>query len=139
MGKSSIKFINFFNNISNNISRRYIIGNKYFMFNTSKYKIDFAAVSRAVKSPIAILEDIQNNVNSRHLQNFQKEDKTIHKLSSIEMHTTVSGTTRKKRKIDTVASTNGFHKKVIELFITALVAKISKAFNLSELLVLQLC
>ena len=108
------------------------------MFNTSKYKIDFAAVSRAVKSPIAILEDIQNNVNSRHLQNFQK-DKTIQKLSSIEMHTTVSGTTRKKRKIDTVASTNGFHKKVIELFITALVAKISKAFNLSELLVLQLC
>ena len=53
------------------------------------------------------------------------------------MHTTVSGTSRKKRKIDTVASTNEFHKKVIKAFITALVAEISKVFDLSELLVLQ--
>ena len=53
------------------------------------------------------------------------------------MRTTVSGTTRKKLKIDTVASTNEFHEKVIKPFITALVAEISQAFDLSELPVLQ--
>ena len=94
---------------------------------------DFAAVSQAVKSNVAILEDIQNNVNSTHLQNFKKADEIIQKLSTIEMRTTVSGTTRKKCKIDTVASTNEFHKKVIKPFITALVAEISQAFDLSEL------
>ena len=36
MGKLSIKFINLFDDISNNISWRYIIGNIYLMFNTSK-------------------------------------------------------------------------------------------------------
>ena len=46
------------------------------------------------------------------------------------MRTTVSGTTRKKRKIDTVASTNGFHKKVIRPLITILIAEISQAFDL---------
>ena len=53
------------------------------------------------------------------------------------MYTMVSGTTRKKHKIDTVASTNEFHKKVIKPFITALVAEISQASDLSELPVLQ--
>ena len=53
------------------------------------------------------------------------------------MHTTFSGTTRKKHKIDNVASANEFHKKVVKPFITALVAEISQVFNLSELLVLQ--
>ena len=81
---------------------------------------DFAAVSRAVKSTIAILEDIQNNVNSTHLQNFKKADEIIQKLSTTEMHTTVSGTMRRKRKIDNVASTNEFQEKVIKPFITAL-------------------
>ena len=38
---------------------------------------DFVAVSRAVKSTIAILEDIQNNVNSTHLQNFKKAEEII--------------------------------------------------------------
>ena len=57
---------------------------------------DFAAVSQAVKSTIAILEDIQNNVNSTHLQNLKKANKIIQKLSTIEVHTSVSGTTRKK-------------------------------------------
>ena len=57
---------------------------------------DFAAVSQAVKSTIAILEDIQNNVNSAHLQNLKKANKIIQKLSTIEVHTSVSGTTRKK-------------------------------------------
>ena len=57
---------------------------------------DFAAVSQAVKSTIAILEDIQNNVNSTHLQNLKKTNKIIQKLSTIEVHTSVSGTTRKK-------------------------------------------
>ena len=61
---------------------------------------DFAAVSWAVKSTKAILKDIQNNVNSTHLHNFKKADKIIQKLSTIEMHTTVSGTTKKKSKID---------------------------------------
>ena len=98
---------------------------------------DFAAVSRAVKSTIAILEDIQNNINSTYLQNFKKADKIIQKLSTIEMCTTVSGTTRKKHKIDTVASTNKFHEKVIKPFITAFVAKVSQVFDLSELTVLQ--
>ena len=46
------------------------------------------------------------------------------------MRTTVSGTTRKKREIDTVVSTNEFHEKVIKPFITALVAEISQAFDL---------
>ena len=41
---------------------------------------NFAAVSGAVKSTIAILEDIQNNVNSTHLQNFKKTDEIIQKL-----------------------------------------------------------
>ena len=36
-----------------------------------------------------------------------------------------------------MASTNEFHKKVIKPFITALVAEISQAFDLSELPVLQ--
>ena len=75
---------------------------------------DFAAVSRAVKWATAILEDIQNNVNSTHLQNFKKADEIIQKLSAIEMRTIVSGTTRKKCKIDTVASTNELHEKVIQ-------------------------
>ena len=98
---------------------------------------DFAAVSRALKSTIAILEDIQNNVNSTHLQNFKKAHKIIQKPSTIEMCTTVSGnTTKKKHKIDVVASTNEFHEKVIKIFITAL-AEISKVFDLSELPVLQ--
>ena len=57
---------------------------------------DFAAVSQAVKSTIAILEDIQNNVNSTNLQNLKKTNKIIQKLSTIEVHTSVSGTTRKK-------------------------------------------
>ena len=57
---------------------------------------DFAAVSRALKSTIAILEDIQNNVNSTHLQNFKKAHKIIQKPSTIEMCTTVSGNTTKK-------------------------------------------
>ena len=79
---------------------------------------DFAAVSQAVKSTIAILKDIQNNANSTHLQNFKKTDEIIQKLSTIEMRTIVSGTTRKKHKIDTVASTNEFQKKkVIKPFI----------------------
>ena len=43
---------------------------------------DFAAVSQAVKSTIAILEDIQNNVNSTHLQNLKKTNKIIQKLST---------------------------------------------------------
>ena len=89
---------------------------------------DFAAVSRAVKSTIAILEDIQNNINSTYLQNFKKADKIIQKLSTIEMCTTVSGTTRKKHKIDTVASTNEFQEKVIKPFTTALGAEISQPF-----------
>ena len=72
---------------------------------------DFAAVSQAVKSAIAILKDIQNNANSTHLQNFKKTDEIIQKLSTIEMRTIVSGTTRKKHKIDTVSSTNEFQKK----------------------------
>ena len=38
------------------------------------------------------------------------------------MHPTVSGTTTKKRKIDTVTSTNEFHEKVIKPFITALIS-----------------
>ena len=92
---------------------------------------------RAVKSTIAILEDIQNNISSTHLQNFKKAEKIIQKLSTIEMCTTVSGTTRKKSKIDIVASTNEFHEKVIKPFITVLVAEISQAFDLSELPVLQ--
>ena len=58
---------------------------------------NFAAVSWTVKSTIAILEDIQNNVNSIHLQNFKKTDEIIQKLSAIEMHTIASGTTRKKQ------------------------------------------
>ena len=37
MGKLSIEFINLFDGISNNISWRYIIDNKYFMSNTSKW------------------------------------------------------------------------------------------------------
>ena len=41
---------------------------------------DFAAVSQAVKSTIAIPEDIQNNVNSTHLQNLKKTNKIIQKL-----------------------------------------------------------
>ena len=98
---------------------------------------NFAAVSWTVKSTIAILEDIQNNVNSTHLQNFKKTDEIIQKLSAIEMHTIASGTTRKKHKIDTVAWTNEFHKKVIGPFITALVAEISQVFHLSEFPVLQ--
>ena len=98
---------------------------------------DFAAVSRAVKSTIAILQDIQNNINSTNLQNFKKADEIIQKLLTIKMGTTVSGNTRKKRKIDTVALTNEFHEKVIKPFITALVAEISQAFDLSELPVLQ--
>ena len=57
---------------------------------------EFAAVSRAVKSSIAIREDIQSNVNSTHLQNFKKADEIIQKLLAIEMRTTVSGNTRKK-------------------------------------------
>ena len=81
---------------------------------------DFAAVSRAVKSTIAILDDIQNCVNSTHLQNFKKADEIIQKLSTTEMHTTVSGTMRRKRKIDNVDSTNEFQEKVIKPFITAL-------------------
>ena len=39
----------------------------------------------------------------QHLQNFKKTDEIIQKLSAIEMHTIVSGTTSKKHKIDTVA------------------------------------
>ena len=66
---------------------------------------DFAAVSRAVKPTIAILEDIQNSVKSIHLHNFKKADEIIQKLSTIEIRITVSGTTRKKHKIDT-----GFNK-----------------------------
>ena len=66
---------------------------------------DFAAVSRAVKSIIAILEDKQNSVKSIHLQTFKKADEIIQKLSTIEICTTVSGTKRKKHKIDT-----GFNK-----------------------------
>ena len=66
---------------------------------------DFAAVSRAVKPTIAILEDIQNSIKSIHLHNFKKADEIIQKLSTIEIRTTVSGTTRKKHKIDT-----GFNK-----------------------------
>ena len=66
---------------------------------------DFAAVSRAVKPTIAILEDIQNSVKSIHIHNFKKADEIIQKLSTIEIRTTVSGTTRKKHKIDT-----GFNK-----------------------------
>ena len=97
----------------------------------------FAAVSGAVKSTKAILEDIQINVNSTHLQNFKKADEIIQKLSTIEMCTAVSGTTRKNRKIDTVASTKEFNEKVIKPFIAALVAEISQAFDLSELPVLQ--
>ena len=62
---------------------------------------DFAAVSQAVKSTIAILEDIQNNVNSTHLQNLKKTNKIIQKLSTIEVHASVSGTARKKHKIVT--------------------------------------
>ena len=48
-----------------------------------------------------------------------------------------SETTRKKRKIDSAASTNEFHKKVIKTFLTASVAEISQAFNLSVLPILQ--
>ena len=43
----------------------------------------FVAVSRAVKSTITILWDIQNNDNSTHLQNFKKTDEIIQKLSTI--------------------------------------------------------
>ena len=97
---------------------------------------DFATVSQAVKSTIAILEDIQNNVNSTNLQNLKKTNKIIQKLSTIEVHTSVSGTTRKKTKL-TLALTNEFYKTVIKPFITALVAEISEVFDLSELPVLQ--
>ena len=68
-----------------------------------------------------------SKIMSTDLQNFKTADKIIQKLSLIEMCTFVSGTTRKKCKIDTVAATNEFHEKVIKQFITALVAEISQA------------
>ena len=45
-------------------------------------------------------------------------------------------TQEKKHKIDTVASTNEFHEKVVKTFTTTL-AEISQVFDLSELPVLQ--
>ena len=45
-------------------------------------------------------------------------------------------TQEKKHKIDTAASTNEFHEKVMKTFITTL-AEISQVFDLSELPVLQ--
>ena len=58
-------------------------------------RTDFTAGSRAVKSTTAILEDIQNNVNSTHLQNIKKVDEIFQELSTIETHTTVSGSAKK--------------------------------------------
>ena len=58
-------------------------------------RTDFTAGSRAVKSTTAILEDIQNNVNSTHLQNIKKVDEIFQELSTIETRTTVSGSAKK--------------------------------------------
>ena len=80
---------------------------------------DFAAVSRAVKSIIAILEDIQNSVKSIHLQNFKKADEIIQKQLKF---VPLSLEPKEKSIKLTLVSTNEFHKKVIKPFITALQA-----------------
>ena len=94
---------------------------------------DFGAVRRALNTTLEMLQDISENLESKHLKSSQISAEIINQLNDFEEQNVISRGTRKRARVENSTTAAEFHTQIIKPFLLALIDEIKGAFDMSSI------
>ena len=91
---------------------------------------DFGAVWGALNTTLEMLQDISENLESKHLKSSQISAEMINQLNDFEEQNVISWGTRKRARVENSTTAAEFHTQMIKPFLLALINEIKGVFDM---------